>query len=975
MADPRTGTAATAPVLCARVIGRDRELGALRAALDEARAGRGSVVFLAGEAGIGKSRLAHEAATVARSRGMVLLRGRAVQAASPVAYRPLAEALCSPGRAGELPDTPELAPFRAVLGRLIPEWREERGGSLDDSVVLLGEAVLRFLRAVAGGDGGLMILEDLHWADPETVQVVEYLADNLRSEPVLCVGTLRVEDKTPALDLARTLQSRRVSEVLDLSRLGEPAVAEMVRDCLGCTDLPNEIVGLASRAEGVPFLVEEILATSVAAGALVDEGGAWVVGTGAPVVPLTFADSVRRRLGTLGDNARSVLAAAAVLGRRFDWALISPITGLGEPEVLAALRAAVDAQVVATEDDGAAFRFRHALTRDAVLGDLLPPERAALSARVLDVIEAEHPGLPGEWCELAAEMAETAGRREDAALLLLEAGRRALGRGALVTAETTLDRARRRAPVDSATILDIEECLNEVLSLAGKRDRVVEVAGSLLARLGGAPELAPRRAEVQLRLARAAVAATRWSDAHQPLNAARAYAEEAGDEGLTARADALGAHLAMGEQHPENASRLARTALDTAERVDLPEVACEALEIIGRCERPVDLDAAEAAFARAHTVADEHGLTVWRVRALHELGTIDLLRRGGLERLEEARKLAVSAGALATVAVLDVQIAAAHMVRDDVEPVLSIARRSADLARRLHLDLTYAAARAFEAAAHARARRRSAMEECIADALVHAGGDPSIVMATIVQRVICALVEEDRSRAIPDLDEAMRLAREPRGDQASGPTPGLWALTRVIDPATEAAAVEEAGEPVHFWAWAYLRYAEAVVLGRAGREDEAATMMDSGDERLAGFEWLRLYGRRLVAEAAIEDGWGAPEAWLREALAFFSERGDDAIASACRSLLRRAGASVPRQRTGVGDVPGPLRALGVTARELEVIRLLADGMSNKDIAARLYLSPRTVERHVSNLTAKAGVEGRSPLVAWAARSTGESRTA
>ncbi len=76
-----------------------------------------------------------------------------LQAASPVAYRPLAEALGSPGRAGELPDAPELAPFRAVLGRLIPEWRDERGGSLDDSVVLLGEAVLRFLRAIAGGDG------------------------------------------------------------------------------------------------------------------------------------------------------------------------------------------------------------------------------------------------------------------------------------------------------------------------------------------------------------------------------------------------------------------------------------------------------------------------------------------------------------------------------------------------------------------------------------------------------------------------------------------------------------------------------------------------------------------------------------------------------------------------------------------------------------------------------------------------------
>lgn len=141
---------------------------------------------------------------------------------------------------------------------------------------------------------------------------------------------------------------------------------------------------------------------------------------------------------------------------------------------------------------------------------------------------------------------------------------------------------------------------------------------------------------------------------------------------------------------------------------------------------------------------------------------------------------------------------------------------------------------------------------------------------------------------------------------------------------------------------------------------------------LGDHQWLRHLGRRLMSEAAVADGWGQPVPWLREALAFFEARGEERIASACRSMLRRAGAAVPRRR-GEEDVPGPLRGLGVTSRELEVLRLVALGLANKEIGARLYLSPRTVERHVSNLTVKTGVGRRSELVAYAARTVGEER--
>ncbi len=143
--------------------------------------------------------------------------------------------------------------------------------------------------------------------------------------------------------------------------------------------------------------------------------------------------------------------------------------------------------------------------------------------------------------------------------------------------------------------------------------------------------------------------------------------------------------------------------------------------------------------------------------------------------------------------------------------------------------------------------------------------------------------------------------------------------------------------------------------------------MREGDTLLEHHRWMRDLGHRLLAEAALADGWGDPVPWLRGALARYEQSGDDHLASACRSLLRKAGAPVSRRRD-LSGVPPTLRPLGITSREFEVLELLGHGSSNKEISGRLYLSERTVERHVANLAVKAGVDGRSQLVAFAARS-------
>ena len=188
-------------------------------------------------------------------------------------------------------------------------------------------------------------------------------------------------------------------------------------------------------------------------------------------------------------ESRRVIGAAAVLGRRFDWTLLGPVTGLAGAAVVAALRDGTDLQLVVAERDG--FRFRHALTHEAVLAGLLPPERTMLAGQALAAAEAAHPGLPGAWCTLAADLAGRAGDAARAGALLLEAGRRDLAAGALASAEHTLTQAREL--VGPALRTSVDEALTEVFAMSGQVDRAMETgtdaarpAGPAVA-AGGAP--------------------------------------------------------------------------------------------------------------------------------------------------------------------------------------------------------------------------------------------------------------------------------------------------------------------------------------------------------------------------------------------------------------------------------------------------------------------------------------------------------
>jgi DNA-binding CsgD family transcriptional regulator/tetratricopeptide (TPR) repeat protein len=945
------------------LVGRDKETGHLQAALTAAGAGHGGTVFLTGEAGIGKSRLVHELGRAAQARQFMVLTGRAVAGGVPTPFRPFAEALVAAGRAGRLPSSPDLDPFRPALGRLVPEWRQARMAAADESLVYLGEAVLRLLRVLSPDTGCLLVLEDLHWADQETLALLEYLADNLAEERVLCAGTLRDEEGGGTAALAAVLEARGSAEVLPLARLDPAAAARMAVACVGATQLPGTVQSfVAEQAEGVPFLVEELLAGLIGEGALTERDGGWhAADLVAAAVPVTFADAVRRRLDGLDADSGRVIGAAAVLGRRFDWALLGPVTGLADAAVVAALRRGVGLQLIAADRDS--FRFRHALTHEAVLAGLLPPERALLAGRALAAVEAAHSGLPGAWCTLAADLAERAGNTGRAGALLLEAGRRDLALGALASAEHTLTRARAlTGPDDPALRTAADEALTEVFAMSGQVDRAIEMGRTLLARLGpGAPSA--RAANLHLDIARAAIAGAQWAEAAASIEVAR------GSPGVdAAQVDACAAQVAIGQGRLAEADQLASAALRAAGSDGLPEVTCEALEVIGRVARQRDLEEAERAFARAAAIASAYGLQLWHARALHELGTIDQLRTESVDRLEQARELAVAQGALALTATLDLQIAAGLNKQFRADEALVAARRSADASRRFHLAVLPMAL-IFEATAHAIRGEGEAMEARIADAISLAPDDEDVLGCAWGHcRATYSLLAEQAGEAHTQMATGAALML---GSPAAIAPPflGLWPLLGAVlgrDAGDAAARVRAARGTRHLVVAALLGYADAVVAGRQARPADADAAFAAADAQMGPLvAWYRQYARRLAAEAALADGWGEPVAWLREAAAYFAARGDDQVAAACRALLRRAGAPVPRRRPGDGELPGRLRALGVTEREADVLRLAAQGLSNREIAERMFLSPRTVEKHVASLLAKTGLR-RAQLTGYAA---------
>lgn len=944
------------------LVGRAHELASLRGSVAAARGGAGCVVLVTGDAGIGKSRLLAEVVgtpqggtprVVGRPAvgGPTVLTGRAVEGGG--AFRPLVEAL-APAAPPALAELPELAAYRPVLARLLPAWSgtaaaDPGPASLVDPVLVMGEALLQLLAVLATDRGCVLLLDDLHWADRDTLAVLEYVAGRVGSARVAVLAAAR-SDERASTSLA-TLSRHPAVTRLALGHLSGADVVELARLRAGDALPPEVDAYLLETSDGSPLLVEEMLAGLVETGSVQRGPDGWQVsGPLVSRVPVTLAALVHQRLARLDPAARAVLDMAAVLGATVEGALLAAASERTDSQVAAGLHQALAAHLLVRVEGAGTLRWRHALTRDAVLATLLPLEQQALARRAADALTADPDGLAGDRLVLAADLYDRGGRRPEAARLLVLAAAEATRAGALTAAEDSLRRAAVLASARPGLAVEVATELVRVLALACRTDEAVAVGDHVLPGLSGAA-----RSRLCLELARATVAAERF-------DAADGYLRSAGvpDD---PRATALAAHIALGVGDAAGAARLAAAAEAEARTAGLPEVVCEALEITGRCTRRSDPAACEAAFTAAERVAAAHGLTPWRIRALSELGAVDMLRRGTTDRLETARALAAEAGMLGTVTVLDLQIGAGAAARDGHVAALPWVERCAEQAALLRLPGARAAALVFVAAGRLFAGHGEDVDPLLAEALAVAPHVVDVQWATCV-RGVAAWLAQDEAAAVELLEEALAPLRD---SPVASPTPwwGLLALLRTLAGDGGAALAELRSSDVLVQAGnlASVHFAAAVTAARSGDPVRATRLFADGDRALAGMPYWRHLLHCVLAGAAAAEGFGEPATWLREALAFLEDRDEPVLARRCRELMRETGVTVPRQRRAAGAVPAALRALGVTARELEVLRLVVQGLSNPEVAARLYLSPRTVETHVSSLLAKSGATSRGDLAA------------
>ncbi|MET9696730.1 AAA family ATPase [Streptomyces sp. NPDC006529] len=957
------------------IIGRDSQLLEIKQALTEARDGHGGVVFLVGEAGIGKSRLAAEAVGMAFNAGMRALRGRSSTTGPTVPFRPLTEALMALFRGGppggpSLDDLP-LGPYRPALGRIIPDWSSDAQDN--SSMVILGEAVLRLLIATGRDDGQLLLLEDLHDADPETLAVVEYLVDNLEYTNVVLLATIRTES-CDALDMAESARRRGVGTVLQLAPLTRPEVRAVI-----AAQLDTEPDGVPEAAldrlwddsAGSPFLVEELLQGMIGSGALVRAEDGWrVVGDLRSDVSTALARGILRRVDRLAPQGLTLLSAAAVIGRRFPLTVLQRMTGIDDRSLLSHLHAGVAAQLVVHDEPAPDwYAFRHSLTAEALLTQLTPTNRAEMSGRAADAVQALYPELEGEWCPLVAELRSQAGDDAEAGRLFTVAGLRALGAGAIGSAVTLLSRAERllAASGDAAGRTAALEALLPALAEAGDFAQAFGFAENLHT-LGGSGLSAERLAALHTRLAKVAHTAGRWEDGNRQIAQARALLGEQPDECGTASIDVTAAYLALdtpGPDRTQQAEKLAYSALQAAERHGLPTVVCQAWELLATLARERDFDEATALLESALHTAEQHQLPLQRMYALTRIGGNNWLTEGNTIPLLAARGEAQRLGSATIVYTIDGIMILDAALRAEFTAAAQGAEECLAVVQRLRLAPATRYVLMAKATLAAHQGDRADMERAL-DAFAEwdGSGSQEEPLTRGLARAFCALLEEDRPAAVRELHTVAELENTNPSTYYLSGRYGIGLLLDVLSGEAGRGPYEEiaATAPGRMrWNRQFVHFAGAVLLGREGRPDLAAAAVNEALRTAEPYATALHLGLRLIAEAAHEDGWGEPVAWLRRAELHFHQQSVAPVANACRAALRRMGAPVAQRRSGSGNIPDVLRTQGVTVREYEVFRLLAERLGNKDIADRLYISPRTVEKHIASLGTKTGRSNRAAL--------------
>jgi DNA-binding NarL/FixJ family response regulator len=933
------------------LIGRAREREAIADALERLRAGTGGIVAIEGEPGIGKSRLLAHLAESAATTGCTVLGARASEYEADLPY-----ALWTDALDGDLAELGERRLSRLGLadpGALVatlPALAPLAGGAAAGDRHRTHRALRDLLERLAATRPLVLSLDDVHWADPASVDALAALAHRAPDARVLLALAAR-EGQLPATlaaGLSAALRDERAT-VLAPAPLSEAEAAELV--------------GTAAKAiypesGGNPFYLEQLARVTGS-----DGGGASTAADGS--VPAPVAAALAIELAALGQEARRLLDAAAVAGDPFEPGLAAELAELSEGAALAALDELLERALVRPAGAPRRFTFRHPVVRHAVYAAIPGGRRlgaharagAALERRGAGAVErahhVEHAAHPGDdhalgllvtaARELQSPAPASAARYYAAALRLLpnqpeERSRRIemqarladaqAAAGDTLAARATLDEALRTAREGERLALTVGMA-NQEWWLGGHEDarRRLQVA---LAELPAQPSA--DRVRLRLALGLMALLACDLSEAQAQTSDARDDARAIGDPVFELAALAGGALACVAEADgSEGAERLDESAA-ALERLTVEQLTTRlpALWMHGRARRALgQFEASLADLERGAAIAAETGrervlliLTVESVPTLIELGRLaDACATG-----EEGVELARLAGNPRMLLWAHSALASALLAAGDAAALRS-AREAGETGVRGD----------FHAAGQP--------GWCLGAALT-AAGNPREAVAALRQAfggpALDAILPADRPAAVVDLVEAQLAC----GDIAA---------------AEEALAVGEVAAARAGTAWAAAVTAvartevllargtanEAVAAARAAREAAGGAPLLSARARLAEGRALAAAGERSAAiEALLDaesqlDGFGA------------RRRRDEAVRE-----LRRLGQRVLRPAREGSE--GPLSPL--TAREREIAELVIAGRTNREVAAQLVLSPRTIETHLHNIYGKLGVRSRVELV-------------
>jgi len=425
------------------IVGRESILARIDECL-EASAARGAVLRIVGDAGLGKTRLAQATAERARSRGRLVIEGRATMGEAALPLGVFRDAVRTHRRARPDASPPDDALAASFPLWLLPELGAAPGGDEMDRGVLF-EAACRYFRGLARPAGLVLLLEDLHRADPSSHALVHYLARTCAQDPVFLALTYRPHE--PGRDsslgmLSDELAHDRLGDEVVLRPLAEQDVARMVEGILGLAPAPDAHAAIAAMSGGNPFAVEELVRAAVEEGRLDPASGRWRAG-GRARLPQTVREMLLARVRRLGPSDRELLIWAATAGESCDVRLLVAVSGSSESQVLAGLERLRDADLLV--DDGAGreprLTFHHGLTREAVTGELSGPELRRRHLRLLDAAETLYVGTPEVPFEELVAHALAAGDRRRGLRYSAQAARRCLEMGGYGEARAHYQRA------------------------------------------------------------------------------------------------------------------------------------------------------------------------------------------------------------------------------------------------------------------------------------------------------------------------------------------------------------------------------------------------------------------------------------------------------------------------------------------------------------------------------------------------------